>query len=68
MRIPDPVLYEFPENLTSVLEGREFESLEELFSLLEEFDLPVRELDSLKEDLYELFPEITRLVKVCRWL
>ncbi len=68
MRIPDPILYELPENLTSVLEGKEFESLEDLLSLLDELELPAQELESLKEDLYELFPEATRLVKVCRWL
>ncbi len=68
MRIPDPILYELPENLTSVLEGKEFESLEDLLSFLDELELPAQELESLKEDLYELFPEATRLVKVCRWL
>lgn len=68
MRIPDPILYELPEKVFGVLEGKEFESLEDLLSLLDELELPAQELESLKEDLYELFPEATRLVKVCRWL
>ena len=68
MRIPDPILYELPEQVFGVLEGKEFESLEDLLSLLDELELPAQELESLKEDLYELFPEATRLVKVCRWL
>ena len=68
MRIPEPLLSELPENVVRALEGQDFGGLEDLFLLLEGLSLPSQEMESLKEELYELIPEANRLVKVRRWL
>lgn len=68
MRIPEPLLSELPENVVRALEGQDFGDLEDLFLLLEGLGLPSQEMESLKEELYELIPEANRLVKVRRWL
>ncbi len=68
MRIPEPLLSELPESVVRALEGQDFGDLEDLFLLLEGLGLPSQEMESLKEELYELIPEANRLVKVRRWL
>ena len=68
MRIPEPLLSELPENVVRALDGQNFGGLEDLFLLLEGLGLPSQEMESLKDELYELIPEANRLVKVRRWL